>query len=204
MLPRILRLSVVLVVAVAVAQAAPVESRFDTDGEGWTVIGDVHGATWLATEGLPPGCFKAIDDTTGLTWYFVAPAKFLGDQSAAYGDTLSYDLWISARDATPGASPWVSISGGGLRLDWSGAFPTLQQWTHYEATLMPAGGWMIGDNPATEAEMQQVLANVTSLQIRGEFMTGADFAYLDNVVLVPEAEAAVLLLLAGVVLLRRR
>jgi len=188
----------------AAAQAAPVLSSFDTDGEGWSATGDVHGETWLATEGQPPGCFKAIDDTLGDTWAFVAPAKFLGDQSNAYGDALSYDLWISARDPAPWAYPWIALIGGGMELDWSGALPAVQAWNHYEASLTTAGGWKVGGVPATETQMQTVLSNLTAMRIRGEFLTGSDYGYIDNVSLVPEPATLALIVAGAMAILRRR
>ena len=197
-------MGVLVVFLASLSQAAPVESRFDTDSEGWTAMGDVHGETWLGTNGNPPGCFKAIDDATGDTWFFVAPPKFLGDQSNAYGHEIGYDLWISARDANILSYPWISLVGDGIELGWVGAYPDAGQWTHFETVLTPTGGWMVGSSPATEAQIWQVLSNLTAMRFCGEYLTGADYAYIDNIVLTPEPATLGLLALGGLALLRRR
>ena len=78
-----------------------------------------------------------------------------------------------------------------------------------EAVLDDTGGWLFGalasPVPATTAQISTVLSNLTDLQIRGEFRSGADTASLDNVVLAPEphAAAALLALTAAVTLAPR-
>jgi hypothetical protein len=146
-----------------------------------------------------------IDDASGGTWSFVAPAKFLGNKAAAYGAALSYDINISARDSVPWAWPDVELVGAGITLDRYLAAPTAGVWTHYDVPLA-AGAWQkSGGVVATEAEMRAVLANLTYLSIRAEYLTGADQAYLDNVVMTPEPATLSLLALGGLgALLRRR
>ncbi len=52
--------------------------------------------------------------------------------------------------------------------------------------LSATAGWKIGElngTVPTESEFQSVLSNLTSLQIRGEYISGADTGDLDNVIL---------------------
>ncbi len=176
-------------------------SDFATDSEGWTAMGDSEGPLTWADSGGNPGGHVLIDDrTVGGVTYFVAPAKFLGNQSAAVGSLLSFDL----KQVYPGAanqfdSPDVVLKGAGLTLAFDIAtHPTNGGWTSY-AVPLTAGAWRLDSLTgalATSAQLGDVLANLSGLSIRAEYQTGADTGYLDNVALVPEP-ASVALLLAG-------
>lgn len=190
------------------AIAAPVSSFFDTDSESWTAIGDFAvPSTWTNTLGNPSGSIYVIDQAVGGTWSFVAPAKFLGNQSGTYGGTFSYDLRITASDSSPWGWPMVSITGSGVTLNWNGAWPAVNVWNHYDVTMNPAGGWIKASDSTTPSavEFASVLSNLSSLLIRGEFMTGADTGYLDNTVLTPEPASLMLASVGiGLGLLRSR
>ena len=45
-----------------------------------------------AAGGNPGGFIRGVDSVVGGVWFFSAPSKFLGDDSAAYGQHLSFDL----------------------------------------------------------------------------------------------------------------
>ena len=80
--------------------AAPLAvSTFNTDTEGWTIFGDATGPVFEAAAGNPPGDIIATDLITGIVWFFNAPAKFLGDKSAASLQTLTFDLSQSLTDS---------------------------------------------------------------------------------------------------------
>lgn len=190
-----------------VAQAA-VSSTFDTDADGWSALGDFTGApvTWLPTGGNPDGNIAIQDAVLGGVTYFVAPAKFLGDQSLSFGQTLSFDL---KQHISGGPNPFdasdVILGGGGLTLVMStDQNPAYDAWTHYSVALT-AGAWHVGTLGgalASDAQIQSVLGSLNTLQIRAEYQTGPDTDYLDNVVLaaVPEP-TTVLLMLSGLGLL---
>src|SRR5437868_560716 len=95
--------SVVFIVAGLTQSALAVSSSFTADNENWRVVAypsttytsaptDFGLATWLSTGGNPGGYIRSFDPSGGDT-YFTAPAKFLGNQSAAYGTALEYDLY---------------------------------------------------------------------------------------------------------------
>lgn len=192
----------------SMAQAAPA-SHFDTDAEGWTVQD-------LLPPYTEPGISLTVswqDGHIGLTdpsegnFYFEAPAAFLGDLSAYYGGSLHYEQTLN----TPQGEAWrtdadVMIYGAGLILFYQGSANPSSDWTAYDVTLSEAG-WHVGsfDSPtlATQAQFRSVLADLTHLRIRGEYIAGVfETTTLDNVRIsaVPEADQW-LLLLAGLGLL---
>jgi hypothetical protein len=155
----------------------------------WDGGGDPVAPQWAATGGNPDG-FIYSADVQG-DGFFLAPAAYLGDWSAAYGLTLSYDAYARY---TGWKMNDVYIVGNSQTLSlW---FPTnpLPQWTHFSVTLNTNAGWQYGLNydtigaMATEAQIRSVLSNVTQLRIRQEFAYGTDESGLDNVTLpiVPE------------------
>lgn len=179
--------------------AAAATSTFDLDAEGWTAAGDIEGPlTWLDGGGNPGGHVQIDDLTIGGVTFFVAPAKFLGNQSAAAGSLLRFDL----KQVYPGGANQfndedVILRGSGLTLVYNTASnPTNGAWTSY-AVPLSAAGWKLNTlngAAATEGQFAAVLSNLTGLTIRAEYQTGPDVGHLDNVALVPEPGAWALLL----------
>ena len=110
----------------------------------------------------------------------------------------------------PGAAdqfdaPDVILTGAGLTLAFDLASnPANGSWTSYAVPLTSTGwhlGTLAGAAP-TAAQFLGVLSNLTALQIRAEYQTGADTGSLDNVFLatavagpIPEPETYALMLL---------
>lgn len=168
-------------------------SIFDKGIDGWRVTGDVQGGSsypdWVETGGNPGGHVKAVDDVQGGVWYWVAPANFRGDKSGFYGGTVTYDIYQSNRNSQF-SSDDIKLSGGGIDLvyDFGGeeTHPRTD-WTAYSVTLDESDDWVVDDTEeqATAAEIQTVLADVTRLHIRGEYVSGSDTGFLDNPALWP-------------------
>ena len=164
-------------------------SVFEADDEGWLLgnNGDDTVPILHPEGGNPGGNICGIDHSLGNLWYFVAPPKFQGNASGAWGKRLTFDLkqysiynQIRGRD--------VILNGGGLSVVNNMRFAPGLDWTPYSFTLDDTSGWTIDDQAgghgpaATEAELRQVLKSLTSLRIRGEFVDGdLDQACLDNV-----------------------
>jgi hypothetical protein len=113
--------------------AADASSYFDTNAEGWSAIGDFAvPVTWIASGGNPGGNIDLVDGVSGGVMYFVAPAKFLGNQSSAFGQPLSFDLkqHISG-SPNPFDDTDVLLAGGGLTLALNTeSNPAFDAWTH--------------------------------------------------------------------------
>ena len=166
-----------------------VVSTFDADAEGWLVVGTgggyglpVSGGTnpyWYVDGGNPGGRIST-DDQYGET-FFSAPAKFLGDQSPAFGMDLQFDIVITYSDYA--TYPAVILEGAAKSLYYNAPSTVIGDWTTRTIPLVGSGwnlnGWQ--GAPATDADMQEVLGDLRGLYINGEWNTGPDWADLDNV-----------------------
>lgn len=162
----------------------PITSTFDVDDEKWTATGDAVSQvpTYHASGGNPGGFIEIVDQAIEQTWYWVAPPKYLGDRSEAYGTFLTFELKQSALDR-PYEQVDVRISGGGGTLVKRFGSPPGLDWTLYFLALDVTGGWVVEatNAPATQEQIQSTLDSLISLQIRGEYRIGADTGGLDNV-----------------------
>jgi hypothetical protein len=144
-------------------------------------------------------------------WGFVSTTRFAGDLSAAFGGSLSFTQRWGTR--APGPDPTENFTAnvifGGLDDDGDKIAivnfnPTILARDDLHAFSKPldtSGGWLWVDEftafgppddltPATAAQIKQVLSKVTFLYILGEFFTGDDRGYLDNVALTAPAALA--------------
>jgi gliding motility-associated-like protein len=182
--------------------AQNISSTFDNDDDGWTAVNRVsnilfttvnpYTLTYTATGGNPSGCISANETPSSLgTLYFVAPAKFRGNKTLAYGNKLSFDI-KSQRDPTlvTFVEDDLVLEGGGFTLYFNlfvnNASNSINNWTHFDVP-MNENAWLLGSrngpNKPTKAQFQAVLCNITRFWIRSEYVTGADIGFLDNVVL---------------------
>ncbi|HAD11043.1 MAG TPA: hypothetical protein DCF33_01260, partial [Saprospirales bacterium] len=148
-------------------------STFDTGNEDWRCDGDPVSniATWNFSGGNPGGHIQMTDGSTGGTWYFVAPAKFRGPKCDAYGKFLRYDQFANnVSNANTFAD--IELKGGGITLVFDQPILPAPTWTHYDLFLREDAGWRVNTTNGlvpTQAQFKQVLSNITSLRIRGEF-----------------------------------
>jgi Laminin B (Domain IV) len=183
-------------------------STFDTDIEGWTLQNDATGPFYEATGGNPGGHLRAVDLAIGETWRWSAPAKFLGDKSAAFGGLLTYDLSQSGLGTTFVASEVILVDTGPtpdlILVFNTGPDPAFfPEWSSYVVALDANAGWQVDSlaGPlATDAQLLAVLSSLDRLLIRGEFLSNpvGDVGRLDNVSLqsVPEPSTGLLVLSA--------
>lgn len=196
----------------AIASASVVQSTFDTSVDGWTTVFDGTAPQHLASGGNPGGHIFATDDPASQTWFFRAPAKFKGNQTAFVGGNLSFDLRLDGTTSLYNDRDIIIYNNtASIWMDFA-TFPSTA-WSHFSADLKTSANWRIGafasSSPATAANIQSVLSNVTDIYIRGEFRAGVDSGSLDNVVLqqVPEVSiftGCFVSLLATQLLQRRR
>ena len=129
----------ILAAAASPAIASPiVSSSFDTGTDGWTADGDVASFSHQAAGGNPGGYIAAVDAAQGPIIYFVAPAAYLGDLSAALGGLLSFDLNVTSGAYTTSRED-VTITGGGATISWDIANPPVNTWTSYSTRIIHKG-----------------------------------------------------------------
>ena len=105
--------------------------------------------------------------------------------AAAENGTLSYSLKYPS-DNTGSLDDDVIIVGPAGRLSFRFGTSPGSGWTAFAVKSRPRpGGAGTGTRAATQEQIHSVLANPTSLEIRGEYHTGPDEGALDNVVLKP-------------------
>lgn len=197
-----------LLVLACNAAHATVSEGFDTDAAAWTSVdvavttlsdsaytspGTSNPLTYHATGGNPGGYISATDPSSE-TFFFHAPAPFLGNLSAYAGGTLSFDALYTPHFNEWRGDPDIVLSNGTTTLFYLGTANPGADWTHVSVSLAPGAGWKVGGflsggSAATAADFASVLASVAILRIRGEFLEGVEETTgLDNVMLtaVPE------------------
>ena len=201
----------VLLLSIGNANAALVESTFDSDEDGWLVSGDATSVvpSYVAIDGNPGGHIKADDTASGGIWYFQAPGKFLGDISGAFGQLLRFDLKQSGGGGQISRDDLI-LNGAGfeLTLEFDSNPLPVDEWVSYAISLDDNAPWMNGGGLASNADILAVLSSLDRMRIRGEYINGADTGRLDNVsVNVVPIPAAVYMLgsgLLGIVGLKKR
>jgi hypothetical protein len=173
--------TIVLTTAPPVAPA-PV-STFDSDRDGWWMVGDAT-PTHDAASGNPGGCFFAEETGTGNEDSYIAPCKFLGDRSSMIGKTLLLDLRVSPLQDDYADESFVRISNGVIELGYVEPMPiTGNVWRRHAIPLVPSPGWkrLSTDQQATPAEFAAVFGAIERFLVRGEYRSGPETGWIDNV-----------------------
>ena len=143
---------------------------FESSRHGWLVSGDTGPSEpqLHVAGGHPGGYISYVDEAVGETWYFRAPDSVLRALPAAENGTLSYSLKQSADE--PGVlDDDVIILGPAGRLSFRFATSPGTGWTPFSVKLTAGAGWRWNWNAAASQEqIRRVLANPTSLEIRGD------------------------------------
>lgn len=175
-------------VIVSIAAGEEISSSFDTGVEEWRGVAypfrshspnpSMTSVAFDAGNGNPPGSLR-IGDIYGETGV-AAPAPYLGDRSADYGGSLSYDIYLRYTDGV--VYPAVVLNAGTMSLYYDTPSPSLNTWTSQSIALVETGWRVSGSQqPVTLADFVFVLANLHGLYIYTEWHTGADDTNLDNV-----------------------
>lgn len=178
--------------------SADLVSSFDSDLEGWTKINDVT-LFHEATGGNPDGYMRLVDAVTGVVFSVSAPDKFLGDLSAADGESMRFDSRLLASSGSAlNSFGLVTISGssGSAELDFADTLT--MDWQTFSKP-MTAEAWGV-----TQPQWDALLSNVTSITIGLEYIQGSETIGFDNFTIVPEPTALALLGIGSLLVSRRR
>ncbi|OXB55430.1 hypothetical protein ASZ78_007104 [Callipepla squamata] len=166
-----------------------ITSSFQQGPEGWTGVHEDRSPAELQWSPRHQDVFIAARRWEAL--YFVAPAKFLGNQQLSYGQTLSFDYRLDRGGRLPSPHD-VILEGGGLRV----TAPFLPSGKVLPCGVSQTYTFRLDEHPSSKwsprlnyFEYRRLLGNLTALWIRatfGEYSTG----YIDNVTLVSAQPAA--------------
>uniref|UniRef100_A0A8C3N158 Uncharacterized protein n=1 Tax=Geospiza parvula TaxID=87175 RepID=A0A8C3N158_GEOPR len=160
-----------------------ITSTFQQGTEGWRGVHESGSPAQLQWSPRHQDAFIAARTSEPI--YFMAPAKFLGNQQLSYGQTLSFGYRLDRGGQQPSPHD-VVLEGHGLRV----TAPFLPQ-----GEVLPCGvshmyTFRLDEHPSSKwsprlnhFEFRRLLGNLTALWIRatfGEYSTG----YIDNVTLV--------------------
>lgn len=212
----VVAIAAALLMLAANAQAANIiKSTFDNNNENWKVV-DINQVTGQGATPVinaiyntdwSPSYIHATDSNLVDAYFFSAPSKFLGNQSAMYGGNISWDEF----NYTTGApETGLILTGGGHTLYRDNMYLAVGAATHFDFSLTPSSDWHL-DSPtgavATSSDMLAILSSLNGMYILGDWVDGYDTADLDNVLdtpAVPEPATMSLLGLGALLLLRRR
>lgn len=170
-----------------------VESLFKDNAEGWKIVGDAQGgyeeASFSPDGGVISGYIYADDDVAGGVWYFAAPSSYQGNKLEYYGATLGFSLFQDSSMSDQFEREDIIFRNGDKQITYVHSvedYPGLE-WTSYSVKIGFGQNWLKGDynsgELATEADIKEVLSNVTDFWIRGEFESGPDTGGLDKVII---------------------
>ncbi len=149
------------------------QSTFHTSTEGWTLDGADE--AWNAVTLDAANGKILVHEKGGKTWYFVAPAAFLGDVSGTYNGKLVFALghtYFNAQEEPPVTNePDVILEttcGYSLHRMVFSAFTMHKV---YALTLNEYGGWIDSRTRAAPGLMDflGVLANLKAIKIKGGY-----------------------------------
>jgi hypothetical protein len=176
---------------------ADVASTFDVNADGWSVrsfsadlcvVSSDFPVDFSSGGGNPGGCVFAIDPDDA--WFvFNAPSKFLGDIGWAYEGSIAFDRLAEPGPLDDGAFD-VILSGAGLLLKYD-TQPPQTAWTRETVGLVEGPGWTAcnGSSP-TATEFLSVLHDLDGLYVLGEYRSGVECCWLDNVVLAASSTSS--------------
>lgn len=160
---------------------AQITSTFDTNADGWTFLNNGIPVTvnHNAANGNPGGYvsvnYSSNTGTNSVGWF--APAKFLGPQALrSYGMNLSFDMQQAFAGTNSNPSGDVRIGTPGFLIVFSlPVKPAVAPaWSSYTIKLDETAGWRVtstGGALASQADIIRVLSNITTLEIRGTYIT---------------------------------
>ncbi|XP_048395303.2 laminin subunit gamma-1-like [Stegostoma tigrinum] len=159
---------------------ACITSTFDTDYEGWKAQHRRGGDLPLMRSSLSRDIVVEAKDEYPI--FFVAPAKFLGNQVLSYGQNLSFTFYVESNSAYPSVEDLI-LEGDGQTLTTqvnaqNNPIPsTTKQTYNYRLHEGLEYGW----KPfLTSYDFQRVLSNLKAIKIRGSY-NRQSAGHIDNV-----------------------
>jgi hypothetical protein len=178
-----------LAVTAAGTASATVAYDFDTDNQGWTV-GNINDSTPDSTRSAATwaGGKLTIGDEEADTGVY-APAAVLGNQSAAYGNTISFDISDVANDDPTQYTALVLWGTNGLAAAVTSLGPSTDSnalstfsFTLNETTFSKFASGNFTSGAITQSDFQSILGDIAAIAFRTEYNTGGDDSRFDNAI----------------------
>jgi len=157
-------------------------STFNSNTEGWSTTDSTVDLQWVSG-----GYVEELDTSPyGAVWYFVSPGSWDGNWSSYIGGTLQYDMrfWkVSSTGSRYGIGTLDTIriySGAANYAAWISSYnptSTGPYWDTLEFQLSETSSSSITGTKS----FNEIMSDVTALNIRGDWWTMADRTGLDNV-----------------------
>jgi hypothetical protein len=151
---------------------ADLRSTFTTGTtEGWGVVDDAN--LNVTDEGRPSWALYANDTQAGQTFKVASPTSWAGDWRNF--TEIRFDLkWTSSSTNLPQGAILTLFGSGGQVVTWT-AVPVRDAWHHYVVPLTPAAFGVDSNYFAG------ILRHVTKIWLTGEFNSGDDITWFDNI-----------------------
>lgn len=207
---RVVGCAVALVFSLDVSAGILFQSTFDAGTDGWTASNTANtplAVYWASGFGNPGGALGHDAPSEGETSAFVSPAALAAALNSAIGGSIAWDVSTENNqgDTFYTSSRDIQVRGAGtdrIRLSLPLAtVPLYPAYQSFSVGFSTAFAWNFFDGTtttvATQAQIDNVLANAVNLSIRAEYWNSnlPDTTYLDNVVLRSVPEPAMLGLL---------
>ena len=164
-----------------------VSSDFLYSADGWSKAGkDAARVEMLHAPMLVQG-----RDDSDFSWWFAAPPKFLGDQSAMYGGVLSFRVgfweytgsFVNSSAVHNAYDVVLTSESTGISLGRAGLLVPHAFINSIEVDLTERGGWVVAGTAGAPSkhDMRRVLATLSSLWVRGGYYTGPEETYIMSV-----------------------
>lgn len=168
-------------------------SDFNAGTDGWTTGEFTNSAPGTLTPTFEPSNGVILTTDTAANVAFIAPSAYLGNLSAAFGGTLSFELSNTAND-NPALYSAIAITSGSTtifsqRVLGPGVTLTPYSVVFTGANFINSNPFSAGGTALTDAQLQGILNNVTKFAILADWHSGADNTRLDNVLLTSGAPA---------------
>ncbi|MEM9227045.1 MAG: laminin B domain-containing protein [Verrucomicrobiota bacterium] len=153
---------------------------------------------WNGSSGNPDGTLIYVEAATGGLDRLSLASEFLGDRSAYFAGSFSYDFYFS-----PGSLPLsgnvrdndIEFVGGGITLRYDLLPPSAPDtWFNRTVVLSQADNWIDSNTglDATNGQIQTVLANLTAIYLIADYSgtSNPDTTRFDNISLVAVPESS--------------
>lgn len=171
-------------------------SIFSSGVDGWQIFPRPPSYLTLpqfsATGGNPGGSLSATGGEVTAPWYWDAPPSYLGNKSELKNGWIEFDLWHHPQSPLIHGTDLVMLGVANNLILSLNPLPGIP-WSRYRILVATQAGWMdqATGTAATPAQLDNVLAQLKGLRIRGQFSDTRGTTGLDNVRLLGTDPGAV-------------